>query len=179
MEFDLLNRLLISDNDSNNVLVSTGGTPQVLFSLPDSARDIAVSPTGQIFAAAADGVIRIYDEAGNLVDNGFITGLAGGRNAFAFGRGGVFGNDLYSVDDGRLLRVDSSGNSSVLGTGLPLQIEDIAFSPDGSALFLSDFSNDRILRISQVPEPTSLTLLGIGAVSLIGYGWRRKRILTA
>jgi hypothetical protein len=25
------------------------------------------------------------------------------------------------------------------------------------------------------PEPTSLTLLGMGAVGLLGYGWRRKR----
>ncbi|MCH7688824.1 MAG: PEP-CTERM sorting domain-containing protein, partial [Planctomycetes bacterium] len=28
---------------------------------------------------------------------------------------------------------------------------------------------------SPVPEPTSLTLLGIGVVSLFGYRWRRKR----
>ena len=26
-----------------------------------------------------------------------------------------------------------------------------------------------------VPEPSALTLLGIGAVSLVGYGWRRRR----
>jgi hypothetical protein len=25
------------------------------------------------------------------------------------------------------------------------------------------------------PEPASLTLLGIGAAGLLGYGWRRKR----
>jgi len=30
-----------------------------------------------------------------------------------------------------------------------------------------------------IPEPTSLTLLGIGAVSLLGYGLRRKRTLAA
>jgi hypothetical protein len=26
------------------------------------------------------------------------------------------------------------------------------------------------------PEPASLTLLGVGAAGLLGYGWRRKRI---
>ena len=26
-----------------------------------------------------------------------------------------------------------------------------------------------------IPEPSTLALLGIGAVSILGYGWRRKR----
>jgi hypothetical protein len=33
--------------------------------------------------------------------------------------------------------------------------------------------------IPTVPEPTSLTLLGIGAAGLFGYGWRLKRTLAA
>jgi hypothetical protein len=33
--------------------------------------------------------------------------------------------------------------------------------------------------IAPVPEPGSLTLLGIGAVSLFGYGWRRRKTVVA
>ena len=55
-------------------------------------------------------------------------------------------------------------------------------SRDGSIfLFQSTrpggFGNSDIWISSAVPEPTALTLLGIGAVTLLGYGWRRKRTL--
>jgi hypothetical protein len=31
---------------------------------------------------------------------------------------------------------------------------------------------------SQIPEPSSLALVGIGAISLLAYGWRRRKAKT-
>jgi len=47
---------------------------------------------------------------------------------------------------------------------------------DGDYLY-GGFANPHTLNISEavVPEPSSLALLGIGGIALVGYGYRRKR----
>jgi hypothetical protein len=44
----------------------------------------------------------------------------------------------------------------------------------GTSGFVNEF---RILvaQATAVPEPASLTLLGLGAICTLGYGWRRRR----
>jgi hypothetical protein len=46
-------------------------------------------------------------------------------------------------------------------------------SPDPTHDPVIGYSFDRT--VTATPEPTSLTLLGLGAVSLAGYGWRRRQ----
>jgi hypothetical protein len=45
------------------------------------------------------------------------------------------------------------------------QLDDVSLTDNGPA--------------SAAPEPASLTLLGIGAAGLVGYGWRRRRQVSA
>ncbi len=45
--------------------------------------------------------------------------------------------------------------------------------------FDGHFADTASLTITPIPEPSTITLLSIGAISLIGYGWRRKRKLAA
>ena len=60
------------------------------------------------------------------------------------------------------------------GLAFPLGVEtDRAFN--GAGLDFSTLNITTQDAINPIPEPTSLTLLGIGAVGLFGYGWRRKR----
>jgi hypothetical protein len=39
----------------------------------------------------------------------------------------------------------------------------------------TEFSTRATARINVVPEPASLTLVGLGTLGLLGYGWRRRK----
>jgi hypothetical protein len=48
-------------------------------------------------------------------------------------------------------------------------------SAGAGTLSASTFDDFKVVVPATVPEPASLTLLGLGAAGLLGYGWRRKR----
>jgi len=94
-----------------------------------------------------------FDAAGNLwVANG-------NNNIFEFSSTGAF-----------------LGQFGSLGTG-PGQFNDpqgVAFDAAGN-LWVADTYNNRLQEFSPVPEPSTLVLFGIGAVSLLAYVWRKRR----
>ncbi len=166
LAFDNNGRLLIGDDDGQ-VYEYVGGTPNLLFAAPDLGGGIAIDPSNRIFNANIDGVIRLYDSDGTLLDGAFYTGLGTNRAApIAIGPGGIWGNDLYTVhtQTGELLRIDMFGNATVIGTGFgdaDRITADIAFGPDG-AMYVSFLDEDRIIRV--IPEPSALALLLLGGL---------------
>jgi hypothetical protein len=151
MKFDRTGRLVFSD-DFPQVLVSKGSTPTVLFSTPSRPGSIAIDGDNRIFVALADGTIRIYNPDGTVADSAFATGLSGLDTYLAFGPGaGGFGRALYVLNGGDLLRFNTRGNATLIGSGFsvgPSSGTGFVFGPD-NALYVSEYSQNRILRISR------------------------------
>jgi sugar lactone lactonase YvrE len=152
MKFDRKGRLIFSD-DIPQVLVSIGGTPTVLFSLPSRPGSIAIDHDNRIFVALADGTIRIYNGDGTLANSAFASGLAGLDTYLAFGPGaGGFGKALYVLNGSDLLRFNKRGDASRIGSGFsvgPSSGTGFVFGPD-DALYVSEHPKNRILRISRI-----------------------------
>ncbi len=168
MTFSRTGNLLIADNGNKTVWTTTGGPLTSVISA--NSFGIAVDQNDQIFVAepgslpsGSNNVIRVYSSTGQLINASFAQTRR--ANSLAFGPGGpIWGTDLYTTDDfdnGKLLRFDSFGNASVLGTGFHGNRQPhLAFGPDG-ALYVSVNSEDRIYRISQPITVPSLNVANI------------------
>lgn len=179
MKFDSTGRVVIADN-LGPVAFTTGGNPTELFDLGGRNGTIAIDADDNIYTDGPGGVIRIHAADGSLVNANFYTDPNPGPGGFQleFGPGdALWGDSLYGIsrDSGELVRFDSLGNATVIGTGFggpgEPSVGDLEFGPDG-ALYVSFFSGDEVVRI--IPEPGSLALLGISAALAAVVIRRRK-----
>ena len=171
MRFDGTGRLLVLQLNPGRVAVSAAGEPVVqLFSLPAVGESLTVAPNDRIYTATGDGVIRIHDPDGSLVNGAFATGL-GPVVPLVFGIGGVWGNNLYGMSNGELLRFDAVGSITVVGTGFHPLVRDLEFGAD-SALYLS-VDTGQVLRISAIcaSDANNDGIVGIGDFLLVLAQW--------
>jgi hypothetical protein len=66
-----------------------------------------------------------------------------------------------------------------LSFGLPLPPIGTVATSEGSLTITGINFNDWTGQVDVVPEPSSLILLSLGLLCLLGYGWRRKRMVAA
>ncbi len=172
-------RLLVSDDNGMQVLDLTPTGPQTLYALPALGGYIDVRPSGEILTVANDGVVRIHDATGALLDGSFFSGLGAGFAPLAVGSGSVvWGDDLYAVDEvtGELLRIDSGGTAQVIGSEMCGDVGDLAFGTDDS-LYVSLVDQNRVVRIA-VPEPDAALVVlsaALAGVAAFRRGARAER----
>ena len=131
----------------NTVTLST--TPGTFVDVPFAARQFVA--TGQVFTAAL------------LIDN-----VPNNIFPFILDTSGISTGSYYDVSSPvgsvNSYNLASPNFPTLNGTTYPGQ-------PSGAT---NTSPGHTVLRVNAVPEPASLTLLGLGAVSLIGYRWRRR-----
>ena len=180
MIFDDTGRLLLVEgNWSGNVWVIPDGsinpTPLVSGESGTGGYGIAMDQSSHLYVSEALNVpgsvhtIRVYDSDGQMIDDSFAQ-LGPRVEHMVFGPGGaLWGTDLYVIDEApnhQLLRLDSLGTATVIGTGFGGNTTPyIAFGPDG-ALYVSHNEDGVIYRVSALPEPPPGDFNGDGILDI-------------
>ncbi len=116
-----------------------------------------------------DGIDRVDGVSVDSDGNAYVAGWTDGD---------LDGNTNEGLDDIFLVKYDTNGNklwTCQLGTGENDGGLDVSADSSGNAYVTGYTDGDMYLvKISTIPEPCSLTLLLLGALSLIGYKMHRK-----
>ena len=156
----------------------TGGGSTSLF----DPCGLAIDKAGNVWVSDGNNRIVEFNNSGTFLQqfgsSGSGNGQLSGPEALAFDAAG----NLWVADDGndRIEEFSTSGvylgqvGSVGTGPGRFQWPEGLAFDAAGN-MWVADTYNNRLQEFSPVPEPSTLILLGIGAVSMLAHVWRKRR----
>ena len=169
------------------VALTSAGQSEAAFGVgPDSANDGGNSDINEIgdndgateslTLTTVDPIVTLGD--GQILDSFTFNGFGGNVETFfvSAGAGGDANNTLVGATVGGVAALPGSGNGSVIQFDDPTS-DTIVFNSDPSAttntgFYVGNFSANYTFDVAAVPEPSSVALLGLGSVLLIG---RRRR----
>jgi hypothetical protein len=147
---------------------------------------LQVSPDGKILYVATDTNHILGFDTSNpdpnkapVFDSGPVTLAVGRVDGMALGEGNIAGNIFVNTNGGQVIEINISTLAETLIADGGTRGDFVGVDPNGTLLLTQSTEIDRLTAppggsFATTPEPSGITLAGVGIAGLLAWGWRRR-----